>query len=430
MPRFRPLIVLWIVVVVQITPGPLGLRPVYAYGSVPPASGDEWVTVASGGGVYTMIRQGHDENGVISPPSSDPNGKVTMPIDVGRVYQNQATGKKAFVQSADGIMEVDLATGEAREFLKNNASAYPGLNQAANSRDNAGKVPEGQPTHPDGTPWRQGDIVDLSGLPIYSAVAGTDPPTGYQVAPGLYSLNTTAPLYYADSSAGTHGPGWFIWAGRLAFGKPSTTNPGYTSYYYWSITAIPATTPVEGSKPPTDTNPTDIGTGLTKQGFPGNGKLNGEIVGLGAALGKSGVTGVTAEDVAKMEGFGGDIGDGVPEPSDVPQDPSEEDDDNEDGVYSPSPVGDPYPQDEDAVNFGGRMSEFFASAKQSAIFSLPSHFADIPTSSTTVSTIDGGQLFGTINFDFSSMAPLWVIIKSIVLTGFSFVSTRIVCLKR
>lgn len=448
MRKFRSLIAAFLVVLIQITPGPLGLRPAHAtIASVPPASGEEWVTVSSTNGVEIMIRQGHDENGDISPPSVSPDGKVSMPIDTGYVYQNSTTGKKAFVQSeTGGIMEVDLTSGSANEFIKNNSSNYPLLNNVVNSPHNKGFVPPLPHSHPDGTPWRQGDILNLTGLPIYASVAGSDPPTGYVIAPGLYSLGSSSPVYYSSSNASTHGPGWFMWAGRLTYGVPST-NPGYTDYYYYNVTAITASTPVEGQKPPTNQNPKEIADNLTGKGFPGNGPLNGEIVGAGAGLGKGGIIGgpgqdsgkgvsglpggVKEGDIIKMPGFNGTPGDGAPQ-TDIPYDPSKdgtgEEDNYPDIPYNPEATGDPYTLDE--LDFGRRFSDFITDAKSSSIFSLPGTiFGNIPGAGSSTITIQGGQIFGTHTFDFADMAGMWVVLRGIVLTGFGIAAVRVVAIK-
>jgi|GEM_PF-5386290 len=433
MPRFRSLIAVFVVVLVQITPGPLGLR--LAFAVAPPST--EWVTYSSSGGVSVMVRQGTGTDGVISPPSvDDATAKVSMPLDTGYIYQDSTTGTKRFVQSSTGgIMEVDLASGTAKQIVENDPSSYPKL---------APILANSLPQQPITTPSGVGDVFSTpTGNRSILTAAAPVRTGGFYAYPGedIYTAfkrfcATLAPVEIGGQRL-VNTAGTLLVYGPYEDGYVVESNGNRLCYAYsQAITSTPSVSSPNPSPTTGDAlNPGKVASGIKIGGFPGGTGLNGEIIQVGkkgaGTIVRPGGEGVLPEDIPLMPGYGGDAGDGAPVISDVPVDPTKDDStDDSDAEYNPTPNGDPYPQDNEAINFGGRLNEFFTSAKQSAIFSLPSHFSDIPTSSTTVSTIDGGQLFGTLNFDFSSMAPLWVIIKSIVLTGFSFVSTRIVCLKR
>lgn len=97
--------------------------------------------------------------------------------------------------------------------------------------------------------------------------------------------------------------------------------------------------------------------------------------------------------------------------------------------YSPSGLAGPYTLP--TVDFGARLQQFIDSAKSSSIFSLPgSVFGNVPGAGTSTMTINGGQIFGTHVFDFADMSGMWVVLRGIILTGFSFIAVRVVTLKR
>ncbi|OGR08227.1 MAG: hypothetical protein A2511_14845 [Deltaproteobacteria bacterium RIFOXYD12_FULL_50_9] len=97
--------------------------------------------------------------------------------------------------------------------------------------------------------------------------------------------------------------------------------------------------------------------------------------------------------------------------------------------YSPSTLAGPYTLP--TVDFGARLQQFIDSAKSSSIFSLPgSVFGNVPGAGISTMTINGGQIFGTHVFDFADMFGMWVVLRGIILTGFSFIAVRVVTLKR
>lgn len=98
-----------------------------------------------------------------------------------------------------------------------------------------------------------------------------------------------------------------------------------------------------------------------------------------------------------------------------------------DTVYSPSSLAGPYLLPE--VDFGARLTEFITTVKTSSLFSLPSSAFTVPGGGSSQLTINGGETFGVHVFDFADMSNLWLVLKSVVLCGFSFVAVRIVCLK-
>lgn len=427
MRKIRSLIAAFLVVLIQITPGPFGLRPAFAV--APPST--EWVTMSSSGGVEVMVRQGHDSNGTISPPTVDnATAKVSMPLDTGYVYQDQSTGTKRFVQSSTGgIMEVDLASGTAKQIVDNDPSSYPKLKpvfDAALPDVPIKSVPSQGDTY--STPAGNRSISTV-GSPIASSsyhypgspydtakkqfVAALTPIGGDR-----YVTSTNNYMYYDFS--------WEV----LADGR------GCMSWKYVALSTIatgisPSPVPSKG-----DTlDPGKVSSGLTSSGFPNGTGLNGEILqvgkkGAGTITGRGG-NGVLEADIPNMPGFGGAAGDGSPIVSDVPKDPTKDDSDEDGGDYTPEPNGDPYPQDPTKIDFSQRMGDFFTSAKQSAIFSLPTSFAsDIPSGSSSGLTIQANSIFGQpISFDFSSMDYMWAILRTVNLSGFSFIAIRIVCLK-
>ena len=461
MRKARPLIAAFLVVLIQITPGPLGLRRAYAAGSVPPSGAAEWVTVSSNGGVGVMIRQGHTTTGAISPPSVDTSAKVSMPIDTGYVYQNTATGKQAFVQSSTGgIMQIDLTSGEAKDFIKGNAANYPKLKSIVDA------------STADSTPWAENPAIDGSAgaaglMPppgtvlsikygysaTYCPIAGSEwaNPVNYKITgatwnkiEGCIGGGGISTIRIKQFFQGTSAQAFFTVPGSAGYCS-SGSGDHFVSYYTTMVQTTSPVTPFSGDK----VDPAKVNSGLTSNGFPSNDRLNGELVGAGAGLGRGGTVGgpgqdqsggvsglpggVKPADIPNMPGYGGDAGDGVPDPSDVPVDPSAQDDPNNkdqqpDIPYTPEATGDPYTLDE--VDFGKRLSDFVADAKSSSIFSLPGTvFGNIPGSGTSTMTIQGGQIFGTHTFDFADMAGMWVVLRGIVLTGFSFVAVRVVTLK-
>lgn len=89
----------------------------------------------------------------------------------------------------------------------------------------------------------------------------------------------------------------------------------------------------------------------------------------------------------------------------------------------------PYGDQSKDFNFGARFRTFFDAMKSTALFSLPNQFlGNIPSSSTSSMTIEGGR-FGQFSYDFAQFNSVFLVVKSILLVLFSWVSARIVMLK-
>lgn len=96
-------------------------------------------------------------------------------------------------------------------------------------------------------------------------------------------------------------------------------------------------------------------------------------------------------------------------------------------TYSPSGLSSPYTLPD--VDFGQRLHQFFTSAKTSSLFGLPAAVFSVPSGGTSTITINGGQTFGTTIIDLADWSASWAILKTIVMCGFCFFAVRIVCLK-
>ena len=95
--------------------------------------------------------------------------------------------------------------------------------------------------------------------------------------------------------------------------------------------------------------------------------------------------------------------------------------------YTPSALAGPYTLPN--VDFGQRLQQFFTSAKTSSLFGLPAAVFSVPSGGTSTITINGGQTFGTTIIDLADWSASWAILKTIVMCGFCFFAVRIVCLK-
>jgi len=97
--------------------------------------------------------------------------------------------------------------------------------------------------------------------------------------------------------------------------------------------------------------------------------------------------------------------------------------------YNPSDLDGPYTLPE--VDFGERFRQFINALKGSSIFSLPnSVLGGVPAAGISTMTIQGGQIFGTHVFDFADLSGMWAVLRGIILTGFSFIAVRVVTLKK
>lgn len=426
MRKIRSLIAAFLVVLIQITPGPLGLRKVFAYASTAPAAG-EWAEYNGSNGCKLYMRS-NSQN-----PTVDSSAKVSLPVDTGYKFKDKDTGAYKFVQSASGgIASVDLASGETKEFIKNNADGYPKLSAIQKAA-----TPEGPWSDPGAVTSTNGSSLPAVGQVInvyYTSTSSTYLPPSSTPSVNVQKVKITSAwtkVHQCGPSPETMKNTLFI------YGTVNTivSDTDYCSSGYpqtkWSAGASVTTDPLTPIVGGDTLDPGKINQGLTQNGFPSNGPLKGELVGVAAGTGHGPAGGVKSEDLSTLQaqGFGGSVGDGEAAVTDVPPDDSK--DDTSDSPYSPAPNGDPYPQDPTKIDFSKRMTDFFSSAKQSAIFSLPSSFADIPSGSSPLISIDAPGIFGhSLTFDFSSMDRLWAILRPVVLAGFSFIGIRIVCLKR
>lgn len=436
MRKIRSLIAAFLVVLIQITPGPFGMRPAFAYGSVP-GNGTDWHEFAgSKPGLHLYMRQPVAQN-----PTVDSSAKVSMPVETGYKFTDPA-GSPKFVQSATGdVVQVDLTTGETKQFIKDNASNYPKTKAILDNSTGTPMVTDPgaiKESSPSGALPAIGQVIEVeysnSNMVLWSTVAPLANKKKLKIT-SAWTLSSPINTLASTTRLNTFFAGI---SGQASIDVPSTLLGGSYQVALWYASALETTDPVTPGVPSDTPNPAKVVAGLNQAGFPTNQPLNGEIIGIAAGTGKGPSGGVKAGDLAALQaaGYNGAVGDGSIVSDGMPHDPSEnpnddsQDDKSNDPPYSPSPVGDPYPQDPTKIDFSKRMTDFFTSAKQSAIFSLPSSFSNIPGGSSTPISISAPSIYGQpISFDFSSMDYMWAILRTVNLSGFGYVAIRIVCLK-
>lgn len=443
MRKARSLIAAFLVVLIQITPGPLGLRPaqaalplaVVAVGAIIAATG----VMVAGAGVYKPPTFAQANAAV-----DQVTGDITRKVVVARMF---GEGVTAGLRGFGSQYTLDYAA--AKQWIKDHASSYPVLYPAASSSD----IPQGYTTSP---------VV------------------GNTLKPGIYYNKLTAKTTDAFSSINASLSAWrtmwpvnssYIWTAENQICLSTATTLGIYTYYTVTPTTgqqhslvfttttgtvvdFPLSPPLdspsafaaaypntEAGQDETDRvaaeNPSAVKAppaGITpeqakeaaKQAEAAQMQAAATTAEAAAAadptntaLQIAAAQARSAADQATIQAQGQTV--------ELETTPAEETE--TDIPYNPSALSGPYTLP--AVDFGARFQTFVDAIKATSFFSLPGSIASgIPASSSSVITINGGETIGTHNFDFADMDNLWAILRSVVLTGFMFVSIRIVCLHR
>jgi len=439
MRKFRSLIAFFMVILIQITPWPLGLRPAHANPAVlvPIAVGALISgTLVAGAGVYSQ-QVYSAANTVVDSVS----GNVSRSVLVAKMF---GVGAEAVAYGVAG--QVGLGFQQAKDWIESHPLDFPSISPAFQ------KCVEDVPLTPipglvftwDGV---KKQIVTL-GAP-YSGRAGISPPFTpypwpYNLGGGVYLNSTQNAIAYDLRPDDLGYPGVWSW-----------TQANVT----WLTTALPITVPQKVIKPENlapwwahspateaeidrlirehppvviakpqplpapaisipNTIPWPLGVPIP---LPGQPITIPEIL-PGTPTIQIPVT--IEQPTADSPPY---ITSGTPESQ--PDYQPKEEELTPDIPYNPNSLNGPYTLPE--VDFAERLRQFITSCKSSSIFSLPSAvLGNVPAAGTSTMTIQGGQIFGTHVFDFADLSSMWNVLRGIILTGFSFIAVRVVTLKK
>lgn len=443
MRKARSLIAAFLVVLIQITPGPLGLRPAQA--AIPLAA------VAVGALITSGLVAGA---GIYKPASTPSPGFSVDPVTATMhlpVIAAVALGASKYGQS----FTLDMDFAKWTDYTKAHPTDLPTLSPAVIQawRDYNSPAPVV------GTVFAKADLSRWKILTISPGVLqliGTFPSSTTQdqvwsgywgTAPGVDQIGGYRALYggqiyyglYSHVEADGRLSWWFYHAPYTVASTNDPVNPPVTGYTdpIAVAAAVPLTAGAQddagkivAGNPGVVTPATVPAPFSAAQISAAQAAATAAQAATAAAQAQTALaqdTTNTALQVAAAQAQA--AADQAAIAAQAAEVEVETQEDTSDIPYNPSALGGPYTLPE--IDFGARFQTFIDAIKATSFFSLPASIASgIPASSISVLTIDGGETIGTHNFDFADMDNLWAILRSVVLTGFMFVSIRIVCLHR
>jgi hypothetical protein len=450
MRKFRSLIAAVMVVVIQITPGPFGLRPAHA--AIP-------LAVVAVGGIIAASGVMVAGAGVYKPPTFDQanaavdsiTGDISRKVIVARMFgEGATTGLRGF-QS-----QYTLDFPKAYEWIKANLPSFPSLGPAATAATL--QTPIVSPAVNDvfagtsgnrkiltvGAVTRTGGFYAYPGEDVFAALKRFYA-TAAPVEIGGQRLTNTG---YTFLVFGPYEDGYVVASSgnRLCYAStcPITTAATTDSVYpvpntYADPKRFAAAYPnTEAGQDETDRiavqNPSAIKSmpqAITPEQYAEAAKqAAAEMAQANADIAQA-LADAHPEDASLQAAANAaqSLADQAKNDANVEEAKLETIKETPDIPYNPSGLSGPYTLPE--VDFAERLRQFNNSLKGSSIFSLPNAvLGNVPDSATSTMTIQGGQIFGTHVFDFADLAGMWVVLRGIVITAFSFIAVRVVTLKK
>jgi len=430
MRKFRVLIAAVMVVVIQITPGPLGLRPAHALPLLVPVVVGAAIAgiVVAGATVYKPAT--HSEGHIsVDQVSGDISRAVTVALGFGVGVSTVLRGMQSRY-----VLDFDKMT----DWIKDHPSDYPALSSVVDGATTYDPPVVGDVVAPHDSSSRfyitsYRTLIEPNTIRPYSLGYGT----GSHYLLAVYSIDHIGKF---DDLFGIYNI--YQWTGTVVTDpeteRPHTVSPAVfannlplTQTIANELDDICSDYPPAVSVLPDTFTPEQIET-ASKRAIADAKEEYAVTAKAAAAADPTNIALDIAARDAQIAAYEAEIeADNAETVLDVQtyNPPTTKEDDTPVPPYEPTPLAGPYELPE--VDFGARLRDFITSVKSSSLFSLPTTvFGNIPGAGSSILVIEGGQIFGTHTFDFADMASMWVVLRAIVLSGFTFIAVRIVCLKR
>lgn len=440
MRKARSLIAAFLVVLIQVTPGPLGLRPAHAI--IPAAA---LVPLAVGALISGTLVAGA---GVYRPSSFSPSD-FSIDTSTGAIHTGVLVAKMIGVGAEAKMMgyakSLSLTYDKVSEWVKAHPLEFPLLKAGIDASEVplpytpvAGWVYDAQ----NGTTRKVLTIGTTNHTIWYGYTwASVVTTTPLDLGGGVRKQSTTSPtIYWNFQPYGSNAYSLdYATVTEQIVTDPVTSRPSTVDPALFAP-AVPVTEAAKAEAdnivrdyPPaisSDTTPAPFTQEQIAAAQAAIAALSAQSAADEAAAAAAADPTNTALQVAAAQARqAADQATIVAQGKELELDTTPAEETETDIPYNPSALSGSYTLP--AVDFGARFQTFIDAIKATSFFSLPASIASgIPASSVSVLTIDGGETLGTHDFDFADMDNLWAILRSVFLTGFMFVSIRIVCLHR